>query len=132
MDLRRSKCIPKPKTIWEAKGAPNAASDLKVTKNTARTEQQTVFKLIAAEPLLKVFEIDENQLPKLPEYEPPLILQFQRFKSLVTDLLQLDTFQRLLTSVIIDRIVKSINNYTENVRNTNFDKEEDLKFLYRF
>ena len=92
MDLRRSKRIPKPKTIWEVKGAPSAASDPKVTKNTARTEQRTTFKPIAAGPLPKAFEIDENQLSKLPEYEPSLILQFQRSKSLITSLSQLDTF----------------------------------------
>ena len=93
MDLRRSKHIPKPKTIWEAKGAPSTASDPKVTKNTARTEQRTVFKPIVVGPFPKVLEIDENQLPELSKYESPLILQFQRSKSLTTDLLQLDMFQ---------------------------------------
>ena len=125
MDLHRSKRIPKPRTIWEAKGAPSAASDPKVTKNTARTEQQTALKPIAVGPLPETLEINENQLPELPEYEPPLNLQFQRSKSLATGLSQLDTFHRLLTSAIIDKIVKSTNNYTENVRNTNFDEEEE-------
>ena len=74
MDLRRSKRIPKPRTIWEAKGAPSAASDPKVTKNTARTEQQTVLKPIAVGPLSEALEINENQLPELSEYEPPLLL----------------------------------------------------------
>ena len=114
MDLRRSKRIPKPKTIWEAKGAPIAASDPKVTKNTARTEQQTALKPIAAGPLPKALEIDENQLPELPEYEPPLILQFQRSKLLAMGLSQLNTFQRLLTPAIIDRIIESMNSYAEN------------------
>ena len=131
MDLRRSKRIPKPRTIWEAKGAPCAASDPKVTKKTARTEQQTALKPIVAGPLLEALEINENQLPELPEYEPPLILQFQRSKSLAVGLSQLGTFQRLLTSAIIDRIVESTNNYTENVRNTNFDEEEDPEFFIR-
>ena len=107
MDLRRSKRIPKSRTTWEAKGAPSAASDPKVTKNTARTEQQTALKSIAVDPFSKVLEINENQLPKLPEYEPSLNLQFQRSKSLTTNLSQLDMFHRLLTSVIIDKIVKS-------------------------
>ena len=131
MDLRRSQRIPKPRSIWETKDAPCAANDPKVTKKTARTERQTVFKPIPAGPLPKVLEINENQLPKLPKYEPPLNLQFQRSKSLVTSLLQLDTFHQLLMSVIIDKIVKSINNYIENVRNTNFNKEEkDYKFFF--
>ena len=92
MDLRRSQRIPKPRSIWEAKGAPCAANDPKVTKKTARTERQTALKPIPAGPLPKALEINENQLPELPEYEPPLNLQFQRLKSLATDLLQLDTF----------------------------------------
>ncbi|KAF7504084.1 hypothetical protein GJ744_002849 [Endocarpon pusillum] len=131
MDLRRSKRIPKPKTIWEAKGAPSAASDPKVTKNTARTEQRTALKPIAAGPLPKALEIEENPLPELPEYEPPLILQYQRSKSLATGLSQLDTFQRLLTPAIIDRIIESTNSYAENARNTDFDEEEDSEFLSR-
>ena len=76
MDLRRSKRIPKPKTIWEAKGAPSVTSDPKVTKNTVRTEQQTVFKSIITRPLSKVLKIDENQLSEFLEYKPFLILQF--------------------------------------------------------
>ena len=131
MDLRRSKRIPKPKTIWEAKGAPSAASDPKVTKNTARTEQRTALKPIAVGPLPKALKIDENQLPELPEYEPPLILQFQRSKLLAMGLSQLDTFQRLLTPAIIDRIVESMNSYAENAQNMNFNEEEDLKFFFR-
>ena len=131
MDLRRSKRIPKPKTIWEAKGALSVVNDPKVTKNTVRTEQRTTFKPIITGPLPKAFKIDENQLLELPEYEPPLILQFQWSKSLVTGLSQLNTFQRLLTSTIIDKIVESTNNYTENVQNTNFNEEEDLEFFSR-
>ena len=131
MDLRRSQRIPKPKTIWETKDAPCTANDSKVTKNTVRTERQTVLKPIPVGPLPKALEINENQLPKLPKYEPPLNLQLQRSKSLVTDLSQLDTFHRLLTSIIINKIVKLTNNYIENVRNTNFDKE-DPKFFSRF
>ena len=92
MDLRRSKRIPKSKTIWEAKGAPSAVSDPKVTKNTVRTEQRTTFKPIVTGSFLKVLEIDENQLLKLSKYESFLILQFQRSKSLTMDFLQLDTF----------------------------------------
>ena len=131
MDLCRSKRIPKPRTIWEAKGAPCAASDPKVTKKTARTEQQTALKPIVAGPLPEALEINENQFPELPEYELSLILQFQRSKSLAAGLSQLDTFQRLLTPVIIDRIVESTNSYAENIRNTNFDEEEDSEFFVR-
>ena len=131
MDLRRSQHIPKPRTIWEAKGAPCAVNDPKVTKNTVRTEQQTAFKPIPVDSFPKTFEINENQLLELSKYESLLNLQFQRSKSLVTDLSQLNTFHQLLTSVIINKIVKLTNNYTENVRNMNFNKE-DPKFFFRF
>ena len=131
MDLRRSKCISKPKTIWEAKGAPAAASDPKVTKKSARTEQQTALKPIPVGPLPKVLEIDENQLPDLPEYKPSLELRFEPSKSLLEGLSELDTFQKLLTPVIINRIVESTNSYTENTRNTAFKEEEDPESFVR-
>ena len=131
MELRRSQREPKPRTIWEEKGAPSAAKDPKINKKTDRTEQKTVLKPVTTGPLPKTLKINENQLPKLSEYEPPLNLQFQRSKSLVTDLSQLDTFYRFLTPAIIDKIVESTNNYTENVRNTDFVEEEDSEFLFR-
>ena len=98
MILRRSKRTPVPKTIWEEKGAPSAASDPKITKKAARTEQKTALKLITVGPLPETVELDEKDLPELLTYEPPLNLQFQTSKSLVTSLSELQIFQQLLTS----------------------------------
>ena len=76
MILRRSKRTPVPKTIWEEKDAPSAASDPKITKKAVRTEQKTVLKPIAVRPLPETVELDEKDLLELPTYEPPLNLQF--------------------------------------------------------
>ena len=92
MELRRSQRQPKPKTIWEEKGAPSAARDPKITKRTDRTEQKTALKPVAVGPLPKTLEIDVNQLPDLPVYKPPLELQFEPSKSLLKGLSKLDTF----------------------------------------
>jgi len=125
MSLRRSKRTPVPKTIWEQKGAPSAASDPKITKNTTRTEQKTALKPIAISPLPEIPEINENDLPELPTYKPPLNLQFQASESLAICLSALETFQKLLTPAIIDQIVVATNSYAENARNTqDLDREE--------
>jgi hypothetical protein len=92
MILRRSKRTPVPKTVWEEKGAPSAASDLKITKKTARTEEKTALKPILIGPLSRIFENDEKELPELPTYEPPLDLQFKASKSFCTGLSELATF----------------------------------------
>ncbi|KAF7506358.1 hypothetical protein GJ744_011824 [Endocarpon pusillum] len=92
MDLRRSKRIPKPKTIWEENGAPSAAKDPKITQKTDRTKQQTALKPVPVGPLSEALEFDANQLPELPDYEPPLDLRFQPSKSLATGLSELHTF----------------------------------------
>ena len=118
MILRRSKHTPVPKTIWEEKDAPSAASDPKITKKSVRTEQETAFKPIIIDPFSETTELNEKDLPELPTYEPPLNLQFQTSKSLATGLSELQTFQQLLTSQIIDRIVIVTNNYVVNARNT--------------
>ena len=131
MELRRSQRQPKPKTIWEERGAPSAARDPKITKKTDRTEQKTALKPIAIGPLPEVPEFDVKQLPDLPVYEPSLTLRFTSSKSLVQGLSQLDTFQRLLTSVIIDRIVESINSYVKNVYEINPVDENDFEDFIR-
>jgi Lethal giant larvae(Lgl) like, C-terminal len=74
MDLRRSKRISKPKTIWEEKGAPSTASDPKITKKTAQMAQETTLKPIITSPLPEIIKLDENDLLKLPTYKPPLNL----------------------------------------------------------
>jgi hypothetical protein len=109
MMLRRSKHTPVPKTIWEEKGAPSAASDPKITKKTARTEQTTALGPIAIGPLPKIIKFDEKDLPELPTYTPPLNLQFQASKSPATGLSELETFQKLLTPLVVDQIVVVIN-----------------------
>jgi Transposase IS4 len=116
MTLRRSKRTPVPKTIWEEKGASSAASDPKITKKTARTEQKTALKPIAVSPLLEAVKLDEKDLPELPTYNPLLNLQFQPSESLATGLSELNTFQQLLTPAIIDIIVAATNSYAENAR----------------
>jgi hypothetical protein len=117
MALRRSKRTPVPKTIWEEKGAPSAASDLKITKNTARTVEKTALKPVVISPLSNIPEIDEKELPELPTYEPPLNLQFQASESLSTGLSELKTFQKLLTPAIVEQIMAATNSYAKNARN---------------
>ena len=63
MELRRSQREPKPRTIWEEKGAPSAAKDPKINKKTDRTEQKTALKPVVTGPLPETLEINENQLP---------------------------------------------------------------------
>ena len=133
MKLYRSQRQSKPKTIWEEKGVPCAARDPKIIKRTDRTEQKTTLKPVASGSLPKVLELDVNQLSDLPVYKPSLELRFEPSKSLLEGLSELDTFQHLFTLVIIDKIVTSTNNYTENVQNTNSnnEEEEDPKFFIR-
>jgi Transposase IS4 len=116
MILRRSRRTPVPTVKWEEKGAPSAALDPKIPKKAARTTQKTALKPIAVGPLPETIELDENDLPELPTYEPPLKLQFQPFQSLATGLSELDTFQQLLTPAIIDRIIAATNSYAENTQ----------------
>jgi hypothetical protein len=108
MILRRSKRKPVPKTIWQEKGAPSAASDPKITKETARIEKKTALKPILISPLPEILENDEKELPELSTYEPLLNLQFEASKSFYTGLSELATFQKLLTPAIIDRIIATI------------------------
>jgi hypothetical protein len=114
MTLRRSQRKPKPVTIWEEKRAPSAAKDLKITKKNARAEKKTALKPIATGPLPESIGLDEKRLPELPTYKPPLDLLYEPPESLAIGLLQLDTFQRLLTPDIINRIVKATNSYAVN------------------
>jgi Transposase IS4 len=116
MILRRSERTPAPKTIWKEKSALSAASDLKIAKKTAIIGQKTALKPIAVGPLPEAVELDGEDLPELPTYEPPLNLQFQPSQSLATGLSELNTFQQLLTPEIIDSIVTATNNYAENAR----------------
>jgi hypothetical protein len=73
MILCRSKRISVPTIKWKEKGAPSAALDPKIPKNAARTTQKTTLKPIAVGPLLEIIELDENNLPELPTYKPPLV-----------------------------------------------------------
>jgi hypothetical protein len=90
--LRRSQRIPKPKSIWEEKGAPSTARDLKITKKTVRTEKKTALKPMATGRLLEAIRLDEKHLPKLSTYKPPLELRFEPSKSLAIGLSELDIF----------------------------------------
>jgi hypothetical protein len=92
MILHRLKRTLVPKTIYEEKGAPSIASDPKITKKTIRTEQKTALKSIIISLFPEIPEINEQDLPKLPTYEPPLNLQFQASKLLAIGYLALEIF----------------------------------------
>jgi hypothetical protein len=92
IELRRSHRTKAPRTIWEQKSAPSAASDPKITKKTARTEQKTALKPVAVSPLPETVKLNKKDLLKLPTYELPLKLQFQASELLATGLLELQTF----------------------------------------
>jgi hypothetical protein len=74
IQLRRSERKLKPAIIWEEKGAPSAAKDLKITKKNARTEEKTTLKPVATGPLPESIEFDEKHLSELSIYKPPLNL----------------------------------------------------------
>jgi hypothetical protein len=125
MMSRRSQRTPRPKTIWEEKGASFAARDPKITKKTAQTEEKTALKLIATEPLPG---LDEKRLPDLSTYKPPFELRFEPSESLAIGLSELHTFQRLLTPTIVDIIVEATNSYALNAHEIT---EEDLDLQTR-
>jgi hypothetical protein len=102
------------RTIWEEKSAPSAASDPKITKKTAKTEQKTALKPIVISPLPEIPKINKQALPELPIYELLLNLQFQASESLVIGYLALKIFQKLLTPEIINQIVITTNSYAAN------------------
>lgn len=116
MICRRTGRIRKARTIWEEKGALPATKDPKITKEAARTVEKTALKPVATGPLPKETGLDGNQLPELPDYNPPLDLEFQPAKSLAMDLPEFQIFQRILTMAIIDRIVIATNSYADRVR----------------
>jgi Transposase IS4 len=116
MDLRRSPRKPAPKTIWEENGAPSAAKDPKIAKQTARTAKETALKPVVVGHLPETIELDEKSPPELPTYNPPLELEFTPSESLVTGLSEIETFQQLLTPVIVDRLVATTNSYAFNAR----------------
>jgi hypothetical protein len=70
---RKSQRRPKPITIWEEKKASPAASDPKLSSETAQNKPKTTLKPIAVKPLPAV---DSEQLPQLPTYYPPLELYY--------------------------------------------------------
>jgi Transposase IS4 len=102
--LLRTEYERKARTIWQQKGAPPAAKDPKIPKKAARTAEKTALKPIATGPLPEEAGLDINHLPELPDYQPPLDLQFQSGKSLATDLSEPQCFQQLLTPAIVDEI----------------------------
>jgi Transposase IS4 len=119
MQLRRSQRQSKPKTIWEQKGAPSAASDPKVTRKAARTVDKTALKPVATGTFPKDcggLNLKKHSLPELPDYTPPLNLQFQPSISLYAGLTELQIFQQLITPDIISRIVAATNSHAERVR----------------
>jgi hypothetical protein len=92
MDLRRSQRQPRPRTIWEEKGALSAARDPKITIKTARTDKRTALKPITIRLLFNATKLNEKRLPELSKYDPPLELRYQPSESLAIGLSEVNTF----------------------------------------
>jgi len=118
MTLRKSQRVRKPVTVWEEKSAPSPASDPKITRKTARNQPETALRPIATGPLPKSSKLDENHLPDLPTYEPPLKLRYKPSESSASGLSKLQTFKKLFSQVVVDIIVNATNSYAENARET--------------
>jgi len=116
MTPRKSQRARKPVTIWEEIKAPPPASDPKITKTTARNRPETALRPIATGPLPAASELDENHLPNLPTYEPPLKLRYKPSESSSTGLSELQTFKKLFPQAVVDIIVDATNSYAENAR----------------
>jgi hypothetical protein len=78
--------------------------------------EKTALKPIVTGPLLKAVGFNADNLPDLPTDKAPLNLEFQAAESLAIELLELETFQKLLTPAIINRIIDVINSCVKNVR----------------
>jgi hypothetical protein len=89
MTPRKSHRVRRPRTIWEQKGAPSAAKNPKITRNTARIVEKTALKPIATGPILEAVRFDADNLPELPIYNPLLDLEFKASESLNTGLSEL-------------------------------------------
>jgi hypothetical protein len=114
MQPRQSQRIRKVTVAWEAKEAPSAASEPKLTSKTARNKPETALKPIAIKPLPESTKLDSNHLSELPIYTLPLELKYKPSKSNATGLSELETFQKLLTPAVVDLIANTINSYAEN------------------
>jgi hypothetical protein len=123
MSPRKSQRKRKAVTIWEEKEAPPAAKDPKIPKKAARTEQETALKAIATVPLPNATGIDSSALPELPDYHSPLELRYKACQSTAIGLSELQTFQKLFTQEVVDKIVNATNSYAENTR----EKAEEFK-----
>jgi Transposase IS4 len=96
------------------------------------------LKPIAVGALPEGVNLNKNKLPDLPDYTPPLNLRPEPPKSLVIGLPELQTFQLLLTPLIVNEIVKATNSYAYRAREEidtledhDRDEIEDLKFSVR-
>jgi hypothetical protein len=76
MTPRKSYRVRKARTIWEQKGAPPAAKDIKITRKTARTVEKTALKPITTSPLLIAVGFNADHLSKLSMCKPLLDLEF--------------------------------------------------------
>ena len=74
MTPRKSQRQRKPRTIWEEKGAPSAASDPKFTKKAVRTIEKIVLKTVTTGSLLKTTGLDAVHLLELSTYKSLLNL----------------------------------------------------------
>ena len=108
---RRTARVFKPRTIWEQKGAPSAAEDLKVTKRLLVLRRKLRSNLLQLDHSPKKLVWIKDHLPDLPDYTPPLDLHYQPSKSFVTGLSELQIFQQLLIVATVEKIVVATNNY---------------------
>lgn len=100
-----------PKTISEAGGAPPAASDPVITRETDRTTPETAFVPVATRRFPPNLRLSSGDLPLFSDYSPPLKFEERQPKSLVSHLQPLEIFQLLFTPEIVDQIVESTNSY---------------------
>jgi hypothetical protein len=116
MSIRKSQRKRTAITIWEEKEAPSTIKDPKIPKKADRTKQNDAIKPIATGPLPDTVKIDSSCLPELPNYTPPLKLQFECSNSQATGLPELQTFQKLFTQEVVEIIVDATNSY-QSTRN---------------
>jgi Transposase IS4 len=95
--------------------AASTASTPKLTSKSARINPKTALKPNANEPLP---ELKNGPLPELPEYKPPFNLRSKLSNSIATGLSELQTFKKLYTQEVVDKIVNATNSYAENDRET--------------
>jgi Transposase IS4 len=63
-----------------------------------------------------LLNLNPDRLPEFPAYAPPLPIQFEPARSLISHLSPIEIFQTLLTPEIVDEIVENTNSYAKHAR----------------